>query len=942
MSTFRPLLDQGQAIWYDYFRRSLITSGELQGLLDEGITGIISSPSILARAVSGSADYDEALKRVAKRKKSAHHIYEMLALEDVSQAADLLRPVYDASHGGDGYVSMDVSPALAGDAEGIVTEGKRLFETVSRPNLMIKVPATEAALPAITELTACGVNVNVTLIFSPAAYRAVAEAYISGLDKLVAAGRSLEHTASVASFNVSRIDTALDLLLAARNQPELQGKTAIAGAKLVHASFQAIFSGERWERLVEHGARVQRPLWTSTATRNPQYPDTLYVESLIGPQSVCAMAPATLNSFRDHGRAAAALSQGRDDANAQMADLGRLGIDLEAVARELLAQGVAASTKSFEALLAGISAKRERLVARAKVFTTSLGDSEPAVDSALSELRDNLVMTRIWSHDHTLWKPDPKEIANRLGWLHSPENVMDALPEIDGFVEGVLAAGLTHALLLGMGGSSLAPEVFRKTFGVGSHPRTGQAYVDLAVLDSTDPGAVLAYDRQLDPGKTLFIVSTKSGGTVETFSFFRYFYNRVLAAVGSEEVGNHFVAITDPGSGLADLARELKFRKTFLNDPNIGGRYSALSYFGIVPAALTGVDVHALLERAAVMACNCEASNCPVSGDNTGARLGAIMGELAVAGRDKVTFICSPPIASFGAWAEQLIAESTGKEGKGILPVEGEMLGSPADYATDRLFVHLRLEADSTHDARVQALIDAGRPVVQIHLRDLYALGGEFFRWEVATIIAGRRLGVNPFDQPNVESAKVLARNMVAAFQNEGKLPELTPSLSEEGLILYADRPAPSISAALQDFFAQADAGDERGSGRSYVALQAYVKPATETDEALHELRTKIQTSLHLAATVGYGPRFLHSTGQLHKGDAGHGLFIQLTANMPEDVPIPDRPGEPDSSISFGILKTAQALGDRQALLDNHRRVIRVDLGMDVAACIKKLVDMLG
>jgi glucose-6-phosphate isomerase len=569
-------------------------------------------------------------------------------------------------------------------------------------------------------------------------------------------------------------------------------------------------------------------------------------------------------------------------------------------------------------------------------YAFSLHEFQAKVDAALTELKASRVMQRIWEHDHTVWKTDPTEITNRLGWLHSPKVMMDALPEINAFVDEVRVAGFTHALLLGMGGSSLAPEVFRFTFGA------KKGYLDLAVLDSTDPGAVLEHARRLNPAQTLYIVSTKSGGTVETFSFFKYFYNLVAPAVGKQNAGDHFIAITDPGSGLADTAKEYSFRKTFLNDPNIGGRYSALSYFGLVPAALIGVDTALLLERAAAMACNSEGYISPSTGDNSAAALGAIMGELACAGRDKVTLIASPPIANFGPWAEQLIAESTGKEGKGILPVDGETLASPEVYGTDRLFVYQRLEGDSTYDEKVGALIKAGHPVVQFNLRDLYDLGAEFFRWEMATVVAGRRLAINPFDQPNVESAKVLARNMVAAYQKDGKLPELAPTLRSNGITVYADKFSRNASEALKSFLARADRGHEHGAKRSYVTLQAYVKPGKETDAALHALRSKIQTSWRLATTVGYGPRFLHSTGQLHKGDAGNGLFIQFTADVPEDAAIPDKAGEEKSSISFGVLKMAQALGDRQALLDAGRRVIRFDLGKDVVAALQKLAEAIS
>lgn len=557
------------------------------------------------------------------------------------------------------------------------------------------------------------------------------------------------------------------------------------------------------------------------------------------------------------------------------------------------------------------------------------------IDTALRDLRENDILARIWSHDHTVWKPEPTEITNRLGWLHSPEVMSQALPEINAFGDEIRAEGFTHALLLGMGGSSLAPEVFRFTFGVQA------GYLDLAVLDSTDPGAVLAHANRLDPAKTLFIVSTKSGGTVETFSFFKYFYNWTSEKIGETKAGKHFVAITDPGSGLADTAKKYNFRKTFINDPNIGGRYSALSYFGLVPAALIGMNLNVLLERAAAMAQLSKGIASSQTKDNSPATLGVILGELAVQGRDKVTLIASPPIKYFGAWAEQLIAESTGKEGKGILPVDGEEVGAPSVYENDRLFVYLRLAGDSTFDQKVEALLEAGHPVVQLDLQDLYDLGGEFFRWEIATIIASRRLAINPFDQPNVESAKILARQMVEAYQKEGKLPELRPILHADGVSVYSDIPSKTLADAMNKFLAQASPGDKNHKSRSYVALQVYVTPTAENDAALQQLRTKIQSRLRVATTVGYGPRFLHSTGQLHKGDAGHGLFMQFTSDAVQDLAIPDEAGLPNSSMTFGVLELAQALGDRQALLDAKRRIIRFHLGKEVERGLLKLADLI-
>lgn len=937
MTKIHELAEIGQAIWLDYIRRSFITSGELQALIDKGVRGVTSNPAIFEKAIAHSDDYDSQLQELVVDGVDINEIYEELVVEDIKAATDLFRPVYDETNGEDGFVSLEVSPNLAYDTEGTIEEARRYFSDLDRPNLMIKVPATKEGIPAVEQLIGEGINVNITLMFSMAHYEAVAEAYIRGLEKLAENGGDLSKVASVASFFVSRVDAKLDPKLEKAGADELMGKIAIANSKLVYQRFKEMFSGERWERLAAKGAKVQRPLWASTSTKNPDYPDTLYVDTLIGPDTVNTVPPETLDAFLDHGTVALTVEDNLDETRAQIEKLDTLGINLNDETEALQQEGVDKFIAPFDSLMEAITTKRDNIRAEWQNVSAQLRSYQNPVDNALSALEQQQIVKRIWDHDHTVWRQDPEEISNRLGWLDVAETMQDVYGDDDvravgtngheqarawstvgsikGLVDAVRAEGYTHALLLGMGGSSLAPEVFARTFG------TAEGYLDLHVLDSTDPGAVLGYDKQLDPAKTLYIVSTKSGGTVETLSFFKYFYNRVLDTVGADKAGDHFIAITDPGSKLEDLAGQHGFRATFLNDEEIGGRYSVQSYFGIVPAALIGVDVPKLLQRITTMA-----NGCKLPGkDNPGLWLGAVLGELAKAGRDKVTFITSPKIASFGDWVEQLIAESTGKDGKGIVPVVGEPLVAPDAYGSDRLFVYLHLEGDDAANAEVDALEAANQPVVRLNLSDLYDLGGQFFLWEFAVAVAGHILNIQPFDQPNVESAKVRARDMVKAYQESGKLPQPDAALSENGITVYGDVQGSSLSDVLGAFLKQAQAGD-------YVAVHAYVTPNAETDEALNELRAALLDETHLATTVGYGPRFLHSTGQLHKGDGGDGLFIQFTSDATDDLPIPDEAGKPDSSIAFGVLKLAQALGDREALLENKRRVITLDLGKDVIA----------
>jgi len=920
MTKLHELADLGQAIWLDYIRRSFIKQGDLDDLVEDGLRGVTSNPSIFEKAIAGSNDYDEALRRLSSSTRSPHDIYEALAIEDIQMAADVLRPVYDETDGDDGYVSLEVSPDLAHDTEATIEEARRLFAAVDRPNVMIKVPATAEGIPAIEKLIGEGINVNVTLMFSLDQYDAVSEAYISGLEVLDANGGDLSEVASVASFFISRVDVKADGMLDEIGTPaaqELKGSIGIANAKMAYQRFKATFSGERWEVLEDKGARLQRVLWASTSTKDPAYSDTLYPDNLIGPHTVNTLPPSTLNAFRDHGTVALTVETELLAERARLEKLADLGIDLDQVTDELLEEGVEKFARPFSDLMESIQEKIEELEPEWKRVEPKLGDYQKAVSGALDEMAREDIVSRIWKHDHTVWRPDPDEITDRLGWLHIAEVMKENVPRLEALVEGVREDGYTHALLLGMGGSSRAAEVFRETFAV------EDGTLDLAVLDSTDPDAVLAYLERLNLERTLLIVASKSGTTTETLSFFRFFYNHVLRIVGEGQVGEHFVAVTDPGTPLTDLAEEHDFRALFLNDPNIGGRYSALSYFGLVPAALIGIDLGRLLDSALTAASGCE--SCVVVGDNPGARLGAVLSELTKAGRDKVTFLVSCDFASFGAWVEQLIAESLGKAGTGILPVAGEPLGAPAVYGDDRLFVHLRMEGDETYDAQLAELEEAGHPIVRLNLRDRYDMGQQMFLWEMAIAVAGHRMGIHPFNQPNVEAAKVQAHRMVERYRERGELPDGE-----------ASPPRPQI---LHGFLAEAPSGGSPSpySARGYIALHAYVAPTAQTDAALLALRTQLRDRYQLATTVGYGPSFLHSTGQLYKGDAGNGLFIQLTSDSARDADIPDEAGSPRSSISFGVLEQAQALGDRRALEDAGRHVVRLHLGEDVIEALDQL-----
>lgn len=914
----KDLSKLGQSIWYDNIQRSMFSNGQFDELIAAGILGMTSNPSIFDKAISGSTDYDVSIGELHAAGFDHDAIYEQLVLEDIASAADLLRDVYERTSGLDGYVSLEVRPTLAMDTEGTIAEARRLFKTLDRPNIMIKVPATPQGTPAIKTLIAEGININVTLIFSIKQYESVAGAYLAGLEERLVSGEDISRVASVASFFVSRVDTAVDRELEEIGNNALQGKIGIANSKAAFARFRQIFSGPRWETLESAGARLQRPLWASTGTKNPAYPDTLYVDNLIGSDTVNTVPPATLDAFIDHGKVKLTLEKDVGLAISQLEELNSLGIDLNMITQVLQDEGVAAFENSFISLMESLSKKVSQLRVDNTDFSANLGGLQGKVDEAMREIENEGVIKRIWEKDYTLWKNEPAEITNRLGWLDIAERMKTALPELDTFVSDIRQDGFESALLLGMGGSSLAPEVFRETFGI------SEGYLDLGVLDSTDPETIRTQAANLDLPKTLFIVSTKSGGTVETISLFKYFYNQLAAALGGEDPGSHFIAITDAGSQLDQIATDYRFRRTFHNDPNIGGRYSALSHFGLVPAALIGVDLENLLKRAASI------------DRNNAALLGATMAELALAGRDKLSLLISPGIASFGNWVEQLIAESSGKDGRGILPVVSEPVNQAKFYGNDRFFVYLKLKGATDFDQLAADLEQAGYPVVRMQMSSTYDLGKQMFLWELATAIAGARLEINPFDQPNVESAKVLARQMVSTYLEEGQLPRLEAAQALNGITIFPDQSGKvdglaSARQVINQFVAEAIPG-------AYISLQAYIQPTMKTEQALQALRAQLRDETKLATTLGYGPRFLHSTGQLHKGDAGRGMFIQLTMNAGPHLPIPDEPGSEKSGIDFGVLKQAQALGDRQALIDSGRRVLRLDLGKEPDISLQRLI----
>jgi len=898
MNPLKELGRQGQAVWLDYMRRSLITSGELQRMIKEdGVTGVTVNPTILEKSIAGSDDYDEPLKRLLTEDPhmDARGLYEALVIQDIQMAADLLLPVYRDKKGADGYISLELSPSLARDTAGSVAEARYLWGLVNRKNLMIKVPATPEGIPVIQTLIAEGINVNVTLIFSVEQYEAAAEAYLRGLE----ACADPAAVASVASFFVSRVDRAVDAELERIGTPEartLRGRAAVSNSKVAYRRFKEIFSGKRWEALRSQGAKVQRLLWASTGTKNPAYSDVLYIEELIGPETVNTMPPSTMNAFRDHGSVRPTLEGGLPEAEASLRALERLGVELDDVTRRLLEEGLRSFSDSYDRLLLSLGSKGGDVIrGRVGRQVLRLGSFKGSVEERLKAWERMSFSRRLWSKDPTLWSREPvAEISNRLGWLELPEGSHDLLEGFTDFARELREEGVEHVLLLGMGGSSLAPKVFRRIFG------RAEGYPDLVVLDSVHPEAIRRAEEGLDLRRTLFLVASKSGTTLEPTTLMKYFWENVDRSTGKP--GRHFAAVTDPGTMLERTAREKGFRRVFLAVPDLGGRYSALTTFGLLPAALIGVKVHRLLDSAWIAAEGC--AFCVSETRTPGLALGAALGELALAGRDKVTFLASKSIQSFPDWLEQLIAESTGKDGKGIVPVTGEPLLPPEAYGEDRVFVELLLEGeeDSEVEAALRELEAAGHPIIEIRLSEKEDIGMEIFRWEVAVASAGSVLGIHPFNQPDVEISKRLAREAMTGGAGGGSAEALS--------ILEAE----AVAEALRELTGDAKKGD-------YVALHAFLDPSDRVLELLEAVRLRLLNHLGLATTVGIGPGFLHSTGQLHKGGSDAGIFLQLVDRPLRDLPVP---GE---SYTLGDVIRSQALGDYRALKERGRRVVRLDLG---------------
>ena len=890
--SIKKLTSLGQSLWYDNIQRKLLENGELKAMIERGdIRGVTSNPTIFQNAIAKTNDYDAALIPLAWSGWDADKIFWYLAIEDIQEACDLFRPLYDETKGGDGYVSLEVSPYLANETDATAKQAKELWERVNRPNLMVKIPATKAGIPAIRQTIAAGINVNVTLIFSLERYAEVMDAYLVGLEDRVAANEPINMIASVASFFVSRVDTKIDPKLP--KDSSLLGKAAIANAKLAYHAFEETFTSARFATLkARFSARAQRPLWASTGTKNPAYSDTVYVDNLIGPDTVNTVPPATLDAFRDHGKAAITITRGLDESKAQIAELEALGISMKQVTQELEEEGVKSFADAFKVLLDVVEDRRKSAV-------SSINPLADSVARRLSTLVDSSVAARVWAHDPTLWASDPAgqaEVKIRLGWLNSIEDARTRLDGYLSFAKQVHDEGIDRVLVIGMGGSSLTAEVLSSLLAAANI----EAKLSLAILDSTDPEQVALAAKNYPPEKSLYILASKSGGTAELLAAFDHFWEL------SKGNGSRFVVTTDAGSSLEKLAKDRGFRKVFNADPMVGGRFSALTDFGLVPAALLGMDIEKLLKSAEKIQ--------KVSRDNrsAGFALGALLAESALAGRDKLTVLSDAPVSAFAGWIEQVIAESSGKHGKGMLPVPLEPLAAPEMYGSDRLFVYLRNNGEL--DADIASLKNAGFPVIEFSFMSPYDVGAEFFRWEIAVSVLCHILEINAFDQPDVQDSKLRTIAKIADYQKTGKLADVD-------LVNVID-----LKPVLDKFISAAQAGE-------FFTINAYIPRNQETVDVLQALRVAIREKTKCAVSAGFGPRFQHSTGQFHKGGPNKGLFLQVVYDAANDFEIPTQ------GMTFGTLIRAQALGDYEALVAAGRRTLRVLLSSP--ADLSKLLDAL-
>lgn len=928
----------GQSPWLDSISRQLLNSGTLKKYVQEkGLLGVTSNPSIFQKAISSGEGYENDIRKMFRAGESVLDVYDALTISDIQRACDLFAPVFKKSNREHGYVSLEVLPVLAYRAEETLAEARRLFKLVKRPNLMIKVPATAEGIPVVEQLIADGINVNITLMFSIQDFRNVAEAYLRGLEKRLKQKKSLTVVHSVASVFISRIDVAvdqkLDGLMKGNVDAEklvllqnLKGKAAVSNSKLIYQEFKSILNSSRWKKLAKAGASAQKVLWASTSPKNPAYPALCYVEPLVGRETVNTLPEPTWEAVLEQGKIRPdAVEEGVTEARAIVDRLNSFGIDIDAICLDLQKVGVKLFEQAFEDLMRTLEFKRIEFSPKVRAPKVSYALPEAIQDSVESAIelsvQDDL-HARWLKKDTSLWSKEEahiKVINNRLGWVENCAKVLNRIYEIDLLRDKLLKRGIRDVVLLGMGGSSLAAEVFSVVL-----PQSSKPALRFHLLDTTDPQAIAAVESKINLKKSFFIVASKSGGTIETVSQFQYFYGRVAKAYrgAKTETGSHFMAITDPGSGLQQMAIESQFEAIFLNPGDIGGRYSALSFFGLMTAGLCGLDIRSALKDACVALDEMRSQTSLEK--NPGIYLGIVLGQLAAADINKLTFWTTPKLRIVGDWAEQLIAESTGKQGKGIVPIVGEKAFAPSAYSSDRYFVVLKEPGKkfAALDKAVKVARKAGFPVIEIQWSEWSNVGGELLKFEIATSIASSLMAINPFDEPNVKESKDMTGALLADLAAGKAWPQPKPFLNVTAKISSQDQ------QALNEYLLGLNPGD-------YLAILGYFERNAKTIAAMDKLQSYLAETLKVPVLYGFGPRYLHSIGQLYKGGPRTGRFIELFIKDTKNLEVPK------AGYTFSQLKQAQALGDYQAFASKNIPVLAVQLSSNPIVGVQALLTAL-
>ena len=921
MNRSLKLYKLGQSIWFDNVDRSLIENGWLADQIDnKTIFGVTSNPSIFQKAISTGTTYSTDIQTMVWAGLSPEAIYENLVIADIQSVADLFSLLYQVSKKKDGYVSLEVDPALAYDADRTVREAKRLWQSVDRENLMIKIPATTAGISAIKRVISAGINVNVTLIFSTERYMQVIDAYYSGLEERIEKRLPIDHIHSVASFFISRMDVMIENMInPSKNKRDflekdlhhVLGKIGIQNALNAYAAFEESINAKRFQDISNAGGNFQRPLWASTGTKNPSYSDVLYIDKMVLPHTVNTVPPQTFKALLDHGQTEViSVKDSKKDFAKSIKLLNDNHIDIQKVFLDLEKEGVEKFISAQKLLLDTIGEASQR-------FSAQVRFAPGIIPQRMLALEEDRFIERFYQPDVSLFtinKEEEQEVLHRMGWIDAPEKSRKIIPFAEKLLKDVLADGFSHAVVLGMGGSSLAPEVFSEVFR--KHRSLNNECLQLSILDSTDPDQITAKLKSIHLTKTLFIASSKSGTTAEMKSLVAYFM-KLLREEGVQEIGKHFICITDPKTPLESFARENTFRHVFNADPNVGGRYSAMIAFGLVPAVFAGIDGNLLLDKAEAMRQKCARIKID---QNPAFILATILSEAYSQNIDKLTILADDEYVSFGSWLEQLVAESSGKNGKGLIPIDREPIVDPSKYSRGRIFYYLR--QDGKYDQLVGILRTNGYNVLESQMVDRYDLSAEMYKWEIAIAAFCCMNGVNPFNQPNVQASKSLALKMIEEFRRSPEMVDGNRIFENETIALYTSQDNLhefSDDEKILENIWKPETGD-------FYAINAFIPRTRINEDLLSGLRKKLIEKYSLPVTLGFGPRFLHSTGQLHKGGKNNGIFIVLTQKPLIDLEIP---GE---GINFSTLESAQALGDMQALQTHQRRVIRIHFKKKISA----------